>query len=71
MRLFKSQLLLFKRGTCGTDKASHYVIAGWHWNWSITWRWVIWWWPPKHFKLTKLLGTFLLLKQENMLPTIF
>lgn len=28
------QLLLF--GNCG-------VVASWHWDWSITWRWILAW----------------------------
>jgi len=68
MRLFKGQLTLFKKGTCNTDRASHYVIAAWHWNWSSTWRWLIWWWPFHNYNLkSRLMGTFLFRKQDNVI----
>ena len=67
MRLFGGQLGLFHRGTCGTDYASHYVVAAWHWKNSITWRWLIWWYPPHKYSLmSRLIGTFVFAKQENM-----
>ena len=66
MRLFKSQLTLFQRGTCNTDKASHYVIAAWHQRNSITWSWLLWWWPFHNYSLrTRLMGTFLFKNQLN------
>lgn len=67
MRLFNNQLALFERGTCNTDYASHYVVIAWKWNWSVTWRWLLWWWPfHNHSLRTKLMGTFLFKKQENL-----
>ena len=67
MYLFNKQLALFKRGTCGTDKAGHYVIAAWHWKDSITWRWLLWWHPFHNYNLrTRLMGTFFFATQKNM-----
>ena len=68
MYLLNGQLTLFKRGTCNTDKASHYVIAAWHNKKSITWRWLLWWWPfHTHNLKTRLMGTFLFQKQDNLI----
>ena len=63
MRLFrKCRLVLFKRGTCNTDKASHYVIAYWHGKTYAT-SWALWWWPFNNYSLrTRLFGTFLLIR---------
>jgi len=59
MRILKSRLeLLFKRGTCNTDKASHYVIACWYGDTWETSR-ALWWWPFHNYSLrTRLFGTF-------------
>jgi len=68
MKLFGGQLTLLKRGTCNTDKASHYIIAAWHKNNSVTWRWLLWWWPfHKYSFRTRLIGTFLFSKQDNLI----
>jgi hypothetical protein len=78
MKLFNKQLLLFVRGHCGGEPAGFYTIAGWHWNWSITWRWVLHWYPPnaERNRLKKLtwwqkikkstIGSFIFATQKNM-----
>lgn len=38
-------LSCFERGHCNGDPASHVVLAAWHWRWSITRRWLLWWFP--------------------------
>lgn len=64
VKLFKRQLIMFQRGMGQDGPQSHYVIAAWHWNWSITWRWLIWWWPPSSLKYP--FGTFIFRTQKNM-----
>ena len=41
-----------------------FVIASWHWNWSITWRWLLWWWPS--FGISHPFGTWYFKVQDNM-----
>jgi hypothetical protein len=42
-------LTIIERGHCGGEPARHWVVAAWHWRWSITWRWLIWWIPSWRF----------------------
>lgn len=34
-------LCLFKRQHCNGKPSNSWIIASWHWKWSLTWRWVI------------------------------
>lgn len=38
-------LSFIERGHCNGDPARHWVVAAWHWRWSVTWRWLLWWFP--------------------------
>ena len=38
-------LSLLQRGHSNGEPARHWVVAAWHWRWSITWRWLLWWMP--------------------------
>jgi len=29
-----------------TNSRGSFLIAAWHWRWSITWRWLLWWYAP-------------------------
>lgn len=42
-------LTLIERGHCGGDPARHWCVAAWHWRWSITWSWILWWVPSWRF----------------------
>ncbi len=60
-------LTLFKK----THQA-HYVIAAIHSPKSITWSWLIWWFPPwayswKKFSWLRPWGTFCFAQQDMML----
>lgn len=38
-------LSLIQRGRSNGTPARHWVVAAWHWPWSLTWRWLLWWFP--------------------------
>ena len=64
IKLFKYQLTFFERGSGYEGKQSHYVLLAWHPYWSITWAWLLWWWPSFSFRYP--LGTFHFAKQKTM-----
>jgi hypothetical protein len=61
MTLFKHQLTLFERGMGYDGPQSHYLLASWHPNGSLTWRWLLWWWPPRSWR--RPWGTFAFMTQ--------
>jgi hypothetical protein len=46
----KKQLTIFQRQHCNGVPCSSYLLAAWHWKWSLTWRWILswskWYAPP-------------------------
>jgi len=39
------QLTILKRQHSNGKPCLSWVVAAWHWRWSITWRWLITWSP--------------------------
>lgn len=54
-------LTIMKRGFSNAGPSQGWVIAAWHWRRSITWRWVLWWFPS-----WKFWEGFIFSVQENM-----
>ena len=57
-------LTLFRKGI-GSKDNPHYVIAAWHNPMSITWSWLLWWYPV--FSIRKPFGIFHYDTQDIML----
>lgn len=70
MRLFKGQLTLLEQGEGGDGKQGHWVIAAWHWNWSITWSWLLWYWPSNAYSTPTKWGTWSFARQKTMRRTV-
>lgn len=59
----------FERRNCNGTPIRSWVIAAWHWPWSITWRWVLDWTPwsdtsdprPVRWNINKNGGGFIIL----------
>ena len=41
------QLTIFERQHCNGVPCSSYLLAAWHWKWSLTWRWIVTWTPQR------------------------
>lgn len=39
--MFNDQLTIFKRMHSNGTPINSFVVAAWHWKWSLTWRWSI------------------------------
>lgn len=57
-------LHVLERGRDGDGQASHFLLAAYHPRESITWLWLLWWWPPKSWR--RPLGTFHWATQRRM-----
>jgi len=75
VKFFKNQLTVLERGI-PKKPGIHWVVLAWHWNWSLTWSFIIWWWSPwsNHFGIDKrwyrkYFGMWLFAKQETLRKT--
>ncbi len=50
MAIGQGQLRVFQRQHSNGTPCNSFVLASWHWKWSLTWRWVFvwsqWYRPP-------------------------